>query len=160
LSSIRIPARERKDSKDIPKVLNFFELKLKNQRFSSVNEFSDGTLTVIAMLLTLLSKELSSTLLFIEEPENYLHPKALKTLVSYLQQRAKYKQILITTHSPYLLNNVKPEDVTVARLEDDGGARFGRIENIKQLRRRLARGFISFGDLLYVNFKNDDEPGD
>jgi predicted ATPase len=64
----------------------------------------------------------------IEEPENGLHPKRLQEVMEILRAitrgelSGKATQVILSTHSPYLLDHVRlPEDqVLVFRREDDG----------------------------------------
>jgi hypothetical protein len=156
-TTFKVPPDLRKDSKELPEEVQFFELKLPHQPFTFINNFSDGTLVVTAIVAVVLTPDNQSKLLCIEEPENCLHPKALKTLISYLIQKSRDVQIIITTHSPYLLNFISPEDVLAAHVFDDGATRFERIKNIKELNRRLSKGYISFGDLLETEFREDEE---
>src|SRR3972149_1948037 len=154
-SSISSPEKEAFDegSTKLTQPIHFFELKMRSHPYSNISEFSDGTLIVTAILALLLSPERKGSLLCIEEPENCLHPKAMKTLVSFLIQESQDTQILITTHSSFLLNLCRPEDVIIARIYPDGGTRFERIKNLKELRKRLARGYVNFGDLLETEFE-------
>jgi len=69
---------------------------------------SDGTLRLIA-LVTVLSAGFS--LVAIEEPENYIHPHLLEAVADLA--RKSRSQIVITTHSPRLLDFFKPEEVYV-----------------------------------------------
>jgi len=69
---------------------------------------SDGTLRIIA-LVTVLSAGFS--LVAIEEPENCIHPQLLETVADLA--RKSRSQIVITTHSPRLLDFFKPEEVYV-----------------------------------------------
>jgi predicted ATPase len=128
-------------------------LTLPNKTLDEAEHFSDGTIRVIAIVTALLSPETQGTVIPIEELENCLHPKALKTLLSYLKQKASDKQIVITTHSTYVLNQIDPQNVIVAH-DSDGGTRFEMISDLKELRKRLERGFISLGDLLEENFED------
>ncbi|MBA4389543.1 MAG: hypothetical protein C0399_01215 [Syntrophus sp. (in: bacteria)] len=153
--TIKVPDKIRKDTKDVPEVFHLFNLKLPHCPYSSMSNYSDGTFLVVALLVTVLSQTKDDVLTLIEEPENSLHPKALKTLISYLKQRSHEKQILITTHSSYLLNNVSPEDVIVARIKENGDTAFEKISNLKELHKRLSRGFVSFGDLLHDDFRDE-----
>ena len=120
---------------------------------SIIDEYSDGTLTVASILAALLSDKIRGPIMFIEEAENYLHPAAIKKLLTFLQDHADKWPILITTHSPFLLNIVKKaEDVNVAVVDETGATHFEKIRNTKQLRDYLKSGFMSFGDLLVSNF--------
>ena len=64
----------------------------------------------------------------IEEPENGVHPKRLKDIVELFRSLTEGRlsgrqvQILMTTHSPYLLDHIKPpeDQVIVFRGESDG----------------------------------------
>lgn len=130
-----------------------FLLKAYGQPFMQYHNFSDGTLVVIAMLVKLFTETRLAFPLSIEEPENGLHPKALKTLISFLKQESDDVQILLTTHSPFVLNNISPKDVIVAKVNEDGSSRLERLKNIKQINKVLNNGFISFGDLLQTEFE-------
>ena len=143
--------------KDMPDEISWFSLKSHGQNFSQVVEFSDGTLIVIAILAIIFCPSRKNKFIFIEEPENCLHPKALKVLMTFLKSRLDDLQIFITTHSPSLLNQTPPESVIVARVFDDGGTRFDKIHNLNELKKKLRKGYISFGDLLETEFIDDDD---
>ena len=155
-SSIPLPDEVRKNIKESPEVFHFFTLKMVGQPPSDIRNYSDGTLMVVAILVLRLAPENNCPLICIEEPENCLHPKALKTLLAYLKQKTTDYQLLITTHSTFLINQVNPEDVTVAHVKDDGSTHFERIRNIKELHKKLRKGFISFGDMLETGFEEDE----
>lgn len=149
---------------DIPEGKNRTKTKTKKIRFffvvrkgdvSFIDECSDGTITVASVLATLLSVQRNQEpMMFIEEPENYLHPAALKKLVQFVQDHSDKWPILITTHSPFLLNYVNPEDVRVAVIDQSGAAHFEPVKNTKQLRDYLKSGLMSFGDLMVSNFED------
>ncbi len=90
-----------------------------------MTEISDGTLRILA-LLTSLYQTPTPTVLCFEEPENGIHPWLLHKVMELLQKVAKEGitgqpvQILITTHSPVLLNYAKPEQIRAVELDDDG----------------------------------------
>jgi predicted ATPase len=72
-------------------------------------------------LMTALLGEDDIAMVGIEEPENYVHPNALEAFTRYLQIAKERIQILITTHSPLLLNFLnEPEAVCVVRRSDEG----------------------------------------
>ncbi len=88
---------------------------------------SDGTMLVLGLLTLLVGypKEVDAGLLFlIDELEHGLHPKALGELVSHLRRLAEESrvQILATSHSPYLVDWLKPEEVRITSLLEDGSA--------------------------------------
>lgn len=64
---------------------------------------SSGTLRVLA-LMTALHGQPGTALVGIEEPENYIHPEALFNFVQHITAAEGRPQMLITTHSPLLLD--------------------------------------------------------
>ncbi len=129
-------------------------IKRKGNDYVNVEEFSDGTLAVVALLAGILSPERKSPLIFIEELENFLHPAAISKLLQFLQDYSSECQVVITTHSPYLLNAVKPEDVNVAVVDETGASHFEKLTNRKKIEERLRHGYMNFGDLLIDNYND------
>ncbi|WP_437604319.1 AAA family ATPase [Sorangium sp. So ce590] len=65
--------------------------------------------------------EADASLVGVEEPENHVHPSALRAFAEYLRDASERAQILVTTHSPLLLDCLpKPEEVAVVRRTPDG----------------------------------------
>ena len=88
-------------------------------------DVSDGTILLTAYLVLQYQEPLD--LLAIEEPDRGLHPYLLGQLVSYLRKLATGEigprpiRIILATHSPELLNFLKPEEVRFLRIGPDGG---------------------------------------
>lgn len=78
---------------------------------------ADGTLRILA-LLTALFQEPPRSLVGIEEPELNIHPGALTVLRDAIYLASKRTQILITTHSPDLLEVFPPEVFRVVEMVD------------------------------------------
>ncbi len=78
---------------------------------------ADGTLRLLA-LFTALFQEPPRTLVGIEEPELNIHPGALMVLRGALDLASRRTQVLITTHSPDLLDKFPPESFRVVEMED------------------------------------------
>lgn len=89
------------------------------------SDISDGTLRLLAFLTALYQKETPSIICF-EEPENGVHPWLLSKMMELLQListeglAGKPVQVLITTHSPVLLNYVEPQQVRAIELDSEG----------------------------------------
>ena len=78
---------------------------------------SSGTARILA-LMTVLNDGSAPTLIGIEEPENYVHPEALRDFLHYIGTLEQV-QFLLTTHSPLVLNYLnRPEAVRVVKLVD------------------------------------------
>jgi predicted ATPase len=73
---------------------------------------STGTLRLLAHLCAVYTEPRPALCAF-EEPENFIHPHLVKMIAEVLQRASKRSQILISTHSPYLLDALTPEDVVV-----------------------------------------------
>ena len=67
---------------------------------------SDGSLRILALLVSLFDE---NSVVAYEEPENFIHPHLLESIVDIIKKYGKI--VIITTHSPYLLDYVEPGDV-------------------------------------------------
>ncbi len=90
---------------------------------------SDGTLKLLAYLTILYDPD-PPQLIGIEEPENYLHPRLLPELAEECQQAADRTQLIITTHSPFFINPLRPEEVWVLYRGADGYTRVRRVDDM------------------------------
>ena len=90
---------------------------------------SDGTLKLLAYL-TLLYDPDPPQLVGIEEPENYLHPRLLPELTEECQQAVERAQLIATTHSPFFINPLRPEEVRVLYRAADGYTRVRRVADM------------------------------
>lgn len=59
----------------------------------------------------------------IEEPENFLHPRLLPELAEECRSASEQSQLLATTHSPFFINALKPEEIRVLYRDEQGFAR-------------------------------------
>jgi energy-coupling factor transporter ATP-binding protein EcfA2 len=75
---------------------------------ASLSNVSDGTLRIIALATALYG---GTRVVLVEEPENCVHPGLLEALVDAMRNAPP--QVIVTTHSPYLLDHVEPEEVYV-----------------------------------------------
>lgn len=70
-----------------------------------LDEMSDGTVMMLCWAAVLLAPALP-TLLVIEEPEVGLHPSWMRILASWIRRAAQTRQIIVSTHSPELLDHL------------------------------------------------------
>ncbi len=117
---------------------------------------SDGTLRAFGILLAVFqaaSKGTSTTaplLIGLEEPEMALHPAAASVLLSALREGSRHCQILVTSHSPDLLDNSDiPTEALLAVDNLDGLSRIGAID--KAGRDVLRDKLFTPGELLRQN---------
>lgn len=76
---------------------------------------SEGTRRITA-ILALLMRDPAPSLLCIEEIENGLDPWTVKIILRHLQDAAdRGTQVLLTTHSPWVLDDVPMESILLVR---------------------------------------------
>ena len=92
------------------------------------SRLSDGTLRFIALLAILCHPD-PPGLICIEEPELALHPDAMQILADLLDQASERTQLIITTHSPELVDlfTAEPGAVVVCERGFDGDTEFNRL---------------------------------
>ena len=79
---------------------------------------SEGTLQILALTILPYLKDLPP-IVFLEEPENGIHPAAIEAVLQSLSS-AYESQLLISSHSPVVLANSELEQILCARLEPSG----------------------------------------
>ena len=117
-------------------------------------QMSDGTLKLFAYLL-LLEDPNPPPLICIEEPENGLYHKLLEILAAEFRAHATGEknapQILVTTHQPYLVDALTPEEVWVLEKGEDGFATISRASDDKIVKAMVEEG-LTLGNLWYSDF--------
>lgn len=93
----------------------------------TVKDVSDGTMLSLAMLVAAVDPR--SSLLVIEEPENSVHPWILRVILSRLRDVCVSKNVILTSHSPILVNRLKPEEVWLIYRED-GESKLRRLTDL------------------------------
>lgn len=88
----------------------------KNWAFPAA-QMSDGVLRFLGLATLLLLPDPPS-LIAIDEPEIGLHPQMIPLLGGLLKRAAARTQIIVSTHSPLLLNEVEAEDVVTVEVEN------------------------------------------
>ena len=117
---------------------------------------SDGTLRAFGVLLAVFqaaaarSGRLPPKLIGLEEPEMALHPAAASVLLAALREGSQHCQILVTSHSPDLLDNSDiPTESLLAVDNHDGLTRIGPLDEAS--RSVLREKLFTPGELLRQN---------
>jgi predicted ATPase len=122
---------------------------------------SDGTLRALGNLVAVmqLSDHRSATrLIGIEEPETALHPAAAGALMDALREAAEQTQIVVTTHSPDLLDQVDPKtDQLIVVLSQQGKTMLAALDSGSQ--DAIERHLTSAGELLRMD-QLEPDPSD
>ena len=115
-------------------------------------QVSDGAMFLTAFLALIHSQP--AQVLLIEDPENGLHPSRLQTVIELLRKLTTGelgyapRQIILTTHSPVLLNCVTPNEVRIFRRDEEGATQVVRMDQLPDID-RLTKEFAP-GELWYL----------
>lgn len=136
----RVPRLERVDAEPMPD--GRLLLQIKDAPFDQpvlARFASDGTLKMLAYLVVLYDP-IPPQFIGIEEPENFLHPRLLPELAEECQAASERTQLLVTTHSPFFLNALRPEEVRVLYRDEQGYAQTVRAADIPGIPEFMAAG--------------------
>lgn len=100
---------------------------------------SDGTLKMLAYL-TLLHDPVPPPLLGMEEPENYLHPRLLPELTEECRNATARTQLMVTTHSPFFVNSLRPEELWVLYRNEEGFTELRRTSEMVGIQAFVVEG--------------------
>lgn len=92
-----------------------------------------------------------TAILLIEEPENGLHPSRIAEVMKVLRAVSSRMQIILATHSPLVINELQPEEVTILTRHDKTGTRATRLDRTTHFQQRqqvyaLGELWLSFAD--------------
>lgn len=136
----RVPRLERVDAELMPDGRLLLQVKdAPFERPVMARFASDGTLKMLAYL-TLLYDPDPPQLIGIEEPENQLHPRLLPELAEECRNAASLAQLMVTTHSPFFLNALRPEEAWVLFRTPDGFTQARRVSEMKGIKEFVAEG--------------------
>lgn len=82
-------------------------------------QMSEGMLRCL-WLLTLLHAPVMPSILLLDEPEVSLHPEVLSLFVDLLREASQRCQIIVATHSERLVQFLRPEELLVMAMDDQG----------------------------------------
>ena len=120
--------------KDIPftidnKVYSIFVTDRNLNQPLDFKTMSDGAKRVFLMLtFTIIANIKNYHLIAFEEPENSIHPSLLQSYLSVLSQLVGNCKIIVTSHSPYILQYVNTSDIYIGKPNEMGLASFAKID--------------------------------
>ena len=117
---------------------------------------SDGTLKMLSYLV-LLNDPVPPPLIGIEEPENFLHPRLLHELAEECRQATEATQILVTTHSPFFLNALRPREVRVLWRDKSGYTKCRALDQNEKVKAFMDAG-AQLGDLWMEGYFEVGDP--
>ena len=151
----KIPGIDRIETKktdDGRLLLRFNDKGFKDPFFAQ--QMSDGTLKLFAYMLLLEDPD-PPPFICIEEPENGLYHKLLETLAAEFRSHAtggrRSPQIFVTTHQPYFVDALTPEEVWVLEKGSDGFSTVRRAADDPIVVSMAAEG-LPLGSLWYSDY--------
>jgi predicted ATPase len=128
-------------------------------RFLAEN-MSDGTLRMLGILTALFQsgngRGVRVPLVGIEEPETAVHPGAAGALRDALQVAAHQIQVVVTSHSPDLLDDKDvSEDAILVVVNENGATRIGPLNEID--RGTIQKRLYTVGELMRFGTLKPDE---
>ena len=114
----------------------------------SLEKLSSGNLLLVEHFVELISrlygicalngrpiKEITKIegVLLIDEIENHLHPKWQKKIVSVIRNLFPNLQLILTTHSPFVVSSVKDAKIFVCESSDNGSCVYDRTDDYSSL---------------------------
>lgn len=151
----KIPGIDKIDTKktdDGRLLLRFNDRGFKDPFFSQ--QMSDGTLKLFAYMLLLEDPD-PPPFICIEEPENGLYHKLLETLAKEFRSHATGKknapQIFVTTHQPYFVDALQPDETWILEKATDGFSTIRRASDDITVRNMVEEG-LPLGSLWYSDY--------
>lgn len=114
--SVRVGAKVEVRRRDRLLVIPQFKI---GRQTLSPNQLSEGTFKTLALLFHVITED--SSLLLVEEPEVCVHHGLLSSILELIKSSQGNKQIILSTHSDYVLDHVTPENVYVVTFEKSTG---------------------------------------
>jgi predicted ATPase len=117
---------------------------------------SDGTLKMLAYLAVLYDPD-PPQLIGIEEPENQLHPRLLPELAEECRAASALSQLMVTTHSPFFVDALKPEELWVLYRDEQGFTQAKRTADMDGVKEFIKQG-AKLGALWMEDFFDVGNP--
>ena len=123
-------------------------------RLFDPGQLSDGSLRIFGILLSLYQTP-EPALIVIEEPEQTVHPAVLSVLAEAFKEVSETTQVLITTHSPQLIEHFEPEHIRVVTMPDG----MTRISPLKSSQREaVQRGLMGLSEFMAAEGLQPEQP--
>ncbi len=111
---------------------------------------SDGTLKMLAYL-TVLYDPFPPQFIGVEEPENHLYPHLLPELAEECQIASAKTQLMVSTHSPFFVNELRSDQVFVLYRDEKGYTKAEKPNEMLGIKEMMESG-AKLGDLWMENY--------
>lgn len=137
----------------------FVKNKYNNQPIDIVR-MSTGTKRIFWLLVNVfIASSRKMSFIGVEELETSIHPKLLKNLLEFLNEVLDDTSMIISSHSPFLVQYLKPNCLFIGIPTDDGTAIFKRVKNnkIKQFISLSRDNGMSLGEYIFELLSGDSD---
>ena len=120
---------------------------------------SDGTKRVFLMLTFAIIADIKNlSMIAIEEPENSIHPSLFQSYLDVLMQLVNNCKIIITSHSPYIIQYLNPNCIYIGMSNNTGETNFRKIatSKINRLMKDVSAYSNSLGDYIFDLISSND----
>src|SRR5260370_28082818 len=107
-------------------------------------DLSDGTLMSIALFFAILDDR--HKFVFIEEPENSLHPWILKTYLECYAETPAQREVFITTQSPFVVANANPSKLFLIEKSSGRTEITNALDREPDLAKIIKQDFLNLGE--------------
>ncbi|HAJ79789.1 MAG TPA: hypothetical protein DCO75_08445 [Fibrobacteres bacterium] len=135
--------------KNIDKGEKTLEIELKDGTRVPSQFMSEGILYYLAFAA--LQYLEPASIILVEEPENGLHPSRIKEIMQILRKISETTQVLIATHSPLVINELKDDEVSIVWRDNENGTKAMPVKETKNFAERskiyaLGELWLSYAD--------------
>lgn len=137
---------EEKDNLTISNILLEFFV---NERWMGWDQLSDGTKRIFQIITEISESRDPNQIILLEEPELGIHPHQLSRLMDFIKEQSETKQIILTTHSPEVLNTLGMDEldrIIVARYDKEKGT---QLRHLSEEDQEFARNYMK--DELFLS---------
>ena len=113
------------------------------------SRMADGTLRVLGLLAAAMQEPPPMVMAF-DEPELYLHPGAVSAVSDIIQMAAGRSQVIVTTHSPELIDSkwITPDNLRIVR-KQEGATEVTALASAPQ--KAIRQHLMGAGELMRAN---------
>lgn len=120
-------------------------------------DVSDGTIQTLALLAA--AADPRTAMFVVEEPENSVHPWIVRVLLTRFRELSKRRAVIVTTHSPILVDMLEPAELWIAS-RNDGETSLNRLVDLDPgVEKSWKKGEYQLSDFLDAGFVGLAVPG-